>query len=48
MMQICAEKMASGNWLTLLAIVHVGGSQALYLFLEGLLEFSLKCAELPA
>lgn len=48
MLQVYAEKTASGNWLTLLAIVHVGGSQALYLFLEGLLEFSLRCAELPA
>ena len=47
-LQIYAEKMASGHWLTLLAIAHLGGCQVLYLFLEGLLEFSLKRAKPPA
>lgn len=39
--------MGSGHQPTLLAVAHLGGSQALYLFLEGLLEFFLKCAKLP-
>lgn len=41
-------KTGSGNQLTISAAAQLGGSQALYLFLEGLLEFFLRCAKLPA
>lgn len=41
-------KTGSGNQPTVSAAAHLGGSQALYLFLEGLLEFCLRSAKLPA
>lgn len=40
MLQIYAEKMASGNWLTLCSHCSFGWIWALYLFPEGFKEFS--------
>lgn len=44
----CTEVGSGSFRQTHLAVVHLGGSQAVYGFLDGLLEFSLRCAKLPA